>query len=106
MEKRFYSISEVADMLNISQSKLRFWEKEFRQLKPHRNEGGTRFYSADDIAVVKQILYLVDTQKLTLDGARKKLSEKKDQVTKQQEIVERLKRVRLDLRGLLHLMSE
>lgn len=106
MEKRFYSISEVAQLLKISQSKLRFWEKEFRQLKPHRNEGGTRFYSADDIATIKQIIFLVDTQQLTLDGARKKLGEKKDQVTKQQEMVERLKRVRLELRGLLHLMNE
>lgn len=106
MEKRYYSISEVADMLKISQSKLRFWESEFRQLKPHRNAGGTRFYSTDDIAVVKQILFLVETQKLTLDGARKKLGEKKDQVAKQQEIVERLKRVRLELRTLLHLMNK
>lgn len=106
MEKRYYSISEVAKTLKISQSKLRFWEKEFRQLKPHRNEGGTRFYTLEDISTVKQILFLVETQKLTLDGARKKLGEKKDQVTKQQEIVERLRRVRLELRGLLQLMNE
>jgi len=106
MEKRYYSISEVAKTLKISQSKLRFWEKEFRQLKPHRNEGGTRFYTLEDISTVKQIIFLVETQKLTLDGARKKLGEKKDQVSKQQEIVERLKRVRLDLRGLLQLMIE
>lgn len=106
MEKRYYSISEVAKTLKISQSKLRFWEKEFRQLKPHRNEGGTRFYTVEDISTVKQIIFLVETQKLTLDGARKKLGEKKDQVTKQQEIVERLRRVRLELRGLLQLMNE
>lgn len=106
MEKRYYSISEVAKTLKISQSKLRFWEKEFRQLKPHRNEGGTRFYTLEDISTVKQIIFLVETQKLTLDGARKKLGEKKDQVTKQQEIVERLRRVRLELRGLLQLMNE
>ncbi len=106
MEKRYYSISEVAKTLKISQSKLRFWEKEFRQLKPHRNEGGTRFYTLEDISTVKQIIFLVETQKLTLDGARKKLGEKKDQVTKQQEIVERLRRVRFELRGLLQLMNE
>jgi DNA-binding transcriptional MerR regulator len=106
MEKRFYSISEVAGLLKISQSKLRFWEKEFRQLKPRRNEGGTRFYTADDMEVVKQIMFLVDQQKLTLDGARQGLSQKKDQVSKQQEMVERLKRVRAELRGLLRLMDE
>jgi DNA-binding transcriptional MerR regulator len=106
MEKRFFSISEVAGLLKISQSKLRFWEKEFRQLKPRRNEGGTRFYTAEDIEVVKQIMFLVERQKLTLDGARQRLSQKKDLVTKQQEMVERLTRVRSELRGLLRLLNE
>ena len=105
MDKRFYSISEVSQLLGITQSNLRFWEKEFNQLKPRRNEGGTRFYTLDDIATVKQIKYLVDVQKLTLDGVRQKLNHKKDSVGKQQEIVERLKRVRAELRGLLRIMD-
>lgn len=106
MEKRFYSIAEVAEMLTISQSNLRFWEKEFKQLKPRRNQGGTRFYTLEDINLIKKIQYLVDIQKLTLDGVRQKLSKKKDQVGKQQELTERLQRVRADLRNLLKLMNE
>ena len=105
MEKHFYSISEVAEMMGINQSNLRFWEKEFKQLSPRRNKGGTRFYTTDDIAVVKQIMYLVNDQKLTLDGARARMNQKKDAVTKQQEVAERLKRVRADLKGLLKLMN-
>lgn len=105
MEKHFYSISEVAEMLGINQSNLRFWEKEFKQLRPRRNKGGTRFYTAEDIATVKQIKYLVDVQKLTLDGVRQKLATKKDEVSKQQELIERLQAVRSDLKGLLRLMD-
>jgi len=100
MEKLFYSISEVAKMFGINQSNLRFWEKEFKQLKPKRNDKGTRFYTPDDIQTIKQIIYLTTDQKLTLDGARRKLSQKKDSIAKQQEVVERLKVIRKELIGI------
>ena len=100
MEKLFYSIAEVSKMFNINASNLRFWEKEFKQLKPKRNEKGTRFYSEDDIKLVKQIMFLVNEQNLTLEGARQKLSQKKDHVAKQQELIERLKRIKTELKGI------
>jgi DNA-binding transcriptional MerR regulator len=101
MEKLFYSIAEVADMFKVNQSNLRFWEKEFPQLKPRRNAKGTRFYTNEDIQIIKQIFFLVNEQKLTLDGARKKLSTKKDTVAKQQEVVERLRKIRRELQGII-----
>ena len=105
MEKLFYSISEVAAMFDVNQSNLRFWEKEFKQLSPKRNAKGTRFYSPEDIQIIKQIIYLVSEQKLTLDGARRKLSQKKDVVAKQQEVVERLKAIRKELIGISNALS-
>lgn len=77
MEKLYYSISEVAEMFNINQSNLRFWEKEFKQLKPKRNKGNTRFYTNEDIQTIKNIIFLVEEKKLTLDGAKLQLSQKK-----------------------------
>ncbi len=105
MEKLFYSISEVAAMFDVNQSNLRFWEKEFKQLKPKRNDKGTRFYSPEDIQVIKQIIYLVNEQKLTLDGAKRKLRQKKDVIAKQQEVVERLKRIKVELQGISKALS-
>ena len=102
MEKLFYSISEVAKIFGVNQSNLRFWEKEFKQLKPKRNTKGTRFYSPEDILIIKQIIYLVNEQKLTLDGAKRRLGQKKDVIAKQQEIVERLKLIRKELTGILN----
>ena len=58
MEKLYYSISEVASMFNVNQSNLRFWEKEFKQLKPRRNDKGTRFYTKDDITTIKKIIFV------------------------------------------------
>ena len=106
MEKLFYSISEVADMFQVNQSNLRFWEKEFKQLKPKRNPKGTRFYSPDDILVIKSIIYLVNEQKLTLEGAKRKLSQKKDLIAKQTEVVERLKLIRKELMGISNALSQ
>jgi DNA-binding transcriptional MerR regulator len=105
MEKLFYSISEVAKMFGINQSNLRFWEREFKQLKPKRNDKGTRFYTPDDIQTIKQIIYLTTEQKLTLDGAKRKLSQKKDTIAKQQEVVERLKVIRKELIGISNALS-
>ncbi|HQB28216.1 MAG TPA: MerR family transcriptional regulator [Paludibacter sp.] len=100
MKKLYYSITEVSKMLGISASNLRYWEKEFHQLNPKRNAKGTRFYTQEDIDIVKQIMFLVHNQNLTLEGARQKLSQKKDHVAKQQEIIERLQRVRAELKGI------
>ncbi len=100
MEKLYYSIAEVSQMLGINASNLRFWEKEFKQLKPRRNPKGTRFYTQEDIVLIKQIIYLVNEQNLTLEGARQKLSQKKDHLTKQLELIERLKGIKTELKGL------
>lgn len=106
MAKLYYSIAEVAKMFEVNQSHLRYWEKEFKQLNPRRNEKGTRFYSPDDIQIIKQISFLVNEQKLTLDGAKKKLGEKKDHVSKQQEITERLTKVKKELQGISRFLSQ
>ncbi len=100
-EKLYYSIREVADMFNINQSNLRFWEKEFKQLKPRRNDKGTRFYTKENIRTVKTIIYLIEEQKLTLEGVRMRLNEKKNEVEKQQEVVERLTKVRAELKAMI-----
>ncbi|MBP6260538.1 MAG: MerR family transcriptional regulator [Paludibacter sp.] len=105
MEKLYYSISEVAAMFKINQSNLRFWEKEFKQLKPRRNDKGTRFYTNEDIATIKKIVFLVEEQKLTLEGAKRRLGQKKDAVEKQQQLVERLKSIREELKGIANALS-
>lgn len=106
MEKLYYSIKEVAALFGVNYSYLRFLEKEFEQLRPHRNDKGTRFYTRENIATIKQIIFLVKEQGLTLDGARKRLGSRKDHVAKQQEIAERLRAVRKELKGISRFLQE
>lgn len=73
-EKEFYSIKEVAEMLGIPAYVLRYWEKEFPMLKPHRNRLGRRFYSRKDIDIARMIKVILYEQGYTIAGAKKKLA--------------------------------
>ena len=73
-KKIFFSIKEVAQLFNINESTLRYWETEFHQLKPKRT-GTHRTYSRQDIEVINKIYYLLKEQQLTIDGAKKALKE-------------------------------
>lgn len=74
--KLYYNIGEVAKMLDVAPSVLRFWESEFGQIKPAKNKRGVRLYSQHDIDVLKRIYYLTRECGYTLDGAREQMRAK------------------------------
>lgn len=94
LDKKFYKIGEVAEILNIPASTLRFWEKEFTILKPHRNAKNTRFYTPQDVEVIRKLYYLVKEKGLKLDAAQAQLNRNRKNVDKTFEVVERLKGMR------------
>ena len=101
--KQFYSISEVAAKFNVSETLLRFWEKEFPTIiKPRKGGRGIRMYSEKDIAKIGTIYHLVKERGLTLEGARKEITRKRgvEESTKTVDIIERLKRVRNELQAI------
>jgi len=71
--KIYYSISEVARITGLQPYVLRFWEKEFPTLNPKKNRGGNRIYVQKDIALINRIKHLRTKEKLTIEGARKRL---------------------------------
>ena len=77
VQKRYFSISEVAKMLEVKPSLLRFWEKQFKQIAPKTNARGKRAYKQEDIDIIRRIYDLVKVQGLTLEGARKSLVARK-----------------------------
>ena len=81
IQKRYFSISEVAKMLDVKPSLLRFWEKEFKQIQPKTNARGKRSYKQEDIEVIRRIYDLVKVQGLTLEGARKALTARKGEAS-------------------------
>ncbi len=74
MQKLYYSISEVSDMIDEEQHILRYWEKEFEQLNPKKNRAGNRIYSEKDISILKIIKNLLREEKLSLKGAKENLN--------------------------------
>ena len=55
---------------------LRYWETEFRQLKPKKNKAGKRIYTRADIDIVFNIRHLLRDEKYTLEGARQSIANK------------------------------
>ena len=93
-EKIYYSIGEVADMLHVNASLIRFWEKEFSIIKPHKNRKGNRYFKPEDIRILEVIFHLVKERGYTLEGARKTIKENKDEMMKSVEIIESLKKIK------------
>jgi len=79
IEKRM-KIGEVSRMLNIPSYVLRYWEDEFKDLKPRKTRSGQRLYSRKDLDLIETIARLRYDEKLTIDGckARLKLSRNPD----------------------------
>jgi DNA-binding transcriptional MerR regulator len=101
VEKLFYSIGEVAEMLGVPVSTVRFWENEFDVLKPMKNKKGNRLFFPADIKNLRIIHHLVKEQGMTLSGAKKRLSEKWEETEYKFEIkdsLQKIKSILIDLR--------
>ncbi|MBR8535103.1 MerR family transcriptional regulator [Carboxylicivirga sediminis] len=94
VERLFYSIGEVAEMFNVNTSLIRFWEKEFDIIKPHKNKKGNRLFTPKDVENFHLIFHLVKEKGMTLKGAQKKLKENHDDTVNNFEVVSKLKDIR------------
>ena len=94
IEKVYYSIGEVAELFEVNQSLLRFWEKEFDILKPQKNKKGNRLFSKKDINNLRIIYHLVKERGYTLQGAKGKLKQNREDVEKSVEIIDSLQKIK------------
>ena len=92
--KLYYRISEVAAMFGANTSLIRFWEKEFDIIKPHKNAKGNRLFTQQDIDHIALIHHYVKERKLTLEGARQKIKQNRDDAEHTFQIVQSLKKIR------------
>lgn len=93
-EKLYYSIGEVAKMFNVNASLIRFWEKEFDIIKPQKNRKGNRSFTTADIDNFRRIFHLVKERGYTLQGAKEKLRQNKDEVFNEVDMIASLERVK------------
>jgi DNA-binding transcriptional MerR regulator len=76
-DKLYFRIGEVDELASLKPSILRFWETEFDQLNPVKSATGQRLYSRKNVELILQIRSLLYSERLTIEGARKKISERK-----------------------------
>ncbi len=74
IKKLYYSISEVCKLTELKSYVLRYWETEFRELKPPKNRAGNRTYRKKDIDTINKIKDLLYNKKFTIEGARNQLA--------------------------------
>ena len=86
--KIYKSIGEVAKLLNLVNKKngklsthtIRFWEKEFKQIKPNIFSGKRRYYDSETINILKKIQFLLKNRGMTINGVRKYLNEQNSEL--------------------------
>ena len=85
-EKAYRTIAEVSELLQVQPSVLRFWETQFKQVKPLKRMG-RRYYQAEDVVLLARIRDLLYKDFLTIKGVQKRLSlgEESQSVLKENE---------------------
>src|SRR6056300_837303 len=100
LTKLYYSIGEVAELFNLSNSLLRYWEGEFTELKPRKNRKGDRQFTVKDIEQIAVIHSLVKERGFTIDGARKEMKLMKEKEKAPRPIVKKLNQIKRELEKL------
>jgi DNA-binding transcriptional MerR regulator len=77
-EKKYFRIGEVCDITGLKPHVLRYWETEFRQIKPHKTKSHQRLYKKKDVETLLAIKHLLYDLKYTIAGARSRLDQKKE----------------------------
>jgi DNA-binding transcriptional MerR regulator len=91
LNKLYYSIGEVAELLHVNASLLRFWEKEFNLEVSKKNKRGNRLYTVKEIEKIQRIYQFVKVEGYTLEGAKKALKSKVNHSTQVIEVNEFIK---------------
>ena len=109
----YYSISEVSDLVGVKPHVLRYWETQFKMLRPKKGRGGARMYRKRDVEVLFEIKQLLYDQRFTIAGARRRIldgrSDEKDQIElpfSKLDREETLRALRKDMEGLLNLLRQ
>ena len=93
ISKKYFSIGDVAKIINVKTSLIRFWENEFEILNPKKNKKGLRKYTNNDISILKKIYSLVKIDGFTLDGAKKSLKNN-NYIKRNKSIIEKLSEIK------------
>lgn len=101
LTKKYYKIRDVAELLNVSETTLRYWEREFPEVSPMRSTSNQRYYTPEDIETLRIVYYLVKVRGLKIEAAREQMRLNKTNITKRMDIINKLLDVKDELQLLL-----
>ena len=95
--KKYYAIGEVAEMFNVSETLLRYWEKEFPTIQPRKSGRNIRQYTLEDIDEIRVIHNMVKVRGMKLAAARSAIAKNRSKEDSTTELMERLQSIRAEL---------
>ncbi len=101
--KRFFRIGEVSRIIGVRPYVLRYWETEFPAIRPKRADSRQRIYQREDIETIREIKKLLYEEKLTVEGARRRLKASKK--THSVSTSNLLKEMKEELRQVLKILQ-
>ena len=106
IDKIYYKIRDVAELLDVPTSTLRYWEIEFPELSPRRSKTNQRYYKADDIRILRIIHYLVKVKGLRIEAAKEELRTNSKNVSNRVDMIELLTETRSQLQEMLNALNK
>lgn len=103
--KIYYSISEVAKIIGVSEPTLRFWETEFPHIRPRTTANRVRQYTTKEIDDIKLVYNLIKVRGFKIAAARKMLHANRKEVENTDKIMQKLQNVRDQLVALKEQMD-
>ncbi|MBO7118738.1 MAG: MerR family transcriptional regulator [Bacteroidaceae bacterium] len=104
--KKYYGIAEVAEQFKVAESLLRFWEKEFPNIKPRKSGRGVRMYTKEDIEEVRLVYNLLKVRGMKIAAAKQVLSRNRKAASDTSEIINRLQSIKSELQEISRELGE
>lgn len=106
LDKMYYKIRDVSELLGVSASTLRYWEQEFPECAPRRTASNQRFYTPENIRSLEKIKYLVKDKGLRIEAARQELEANSSNVSRRFEAIKLLEETRDELQQMLAALTK
>ncbi len=106
LDKKYYKIKDVSELLGVTASTLRYWEQEFPECSPRRSATNIRYYKASDIETLKIIHYLLKVKGLKIEAAKEQLRANRTNMSNRVKIIDTLKDTRDKLEEILHALNK
>ncbi len=101
-DRKYFRIGETSKIVGVEPSVLRYWEKEFPQIRPQRADSRQRTYQKKDLKILLEIKRLLYEEKMTIKGAKQRLRQKKH---KKDDSMGFIEEIRIGLKEVLDLLS-